>query len=322
MKYYFAPLEGVAGYIFRNAYVHHYGGADAYFTPFLSNPVLSSKERNDVLPENNAAAPLIPQILSNNAAYFLAIAATLKEFGYDKVNLNLGCPSGTVVSKKRGAGFLSVPEKLDGFLYEIYSHCELSVSLKTRIGMESLEEWDGLIKIFAKYPFDELIIHPRLRCELYGGKVHRESFKKALDFFCEECGISTDRLVFNGDICSREDFFDLKEEFPEISKVMIGRGALKNPEIFKLLKHEKASVTPLRNDGSRLSEFIAFHDELFNAYTGIMFGEKPVLFKMKELWSWFTDYAGLDLRELKKIRKAGSLTDYSLAVKSVLQAKL
>lgn len=96
------------------------------------------------LPENNAATPLIPQILANNSEYFLEIAKALKELGYSEVNLNLGCPSGTVVSKKRGAGFLSVPDSLDTFLGEIFEKCPLKISLKTRIGMEDISEYAGL----------------------------------------------------------------------------------------------------------------------------------------------------------------------------------
>ena len=307
MKLYFAPLEGVAGYIFRNAFVHHYGGADRYFTPFLSNPILSHKERNDVLPENNAASPLIPQILANNSEYFLEIAKTLKDLGYSEVNLNLGCPSGTVVSKKRGAGFLSVPDSLDTFLGEIFEKCPLKISLKTRIGMEDISEWPHLLEIFAKYPFSELIIHPRLRRELYGGSVHRDAFKTAFDYLVGKKDIEADKLVYNGDICSAEDFSSLTAEFPELTKVMIGRGALKNPEIFNIL-HGKGEI---KDPKEKLDTFYAYHDELFDSYRNIMYGEKPVLFKMKELWGWFSEYAGLEAKELKSIRKATNFTAYT-----------
>ena len=140
MKYYFAPMEGLSTYIFRNAWRSCYRGADKYFTPFLANPRLSRREIDEILPEHNESLCLIPQILTNRAEDFLSIAAQLADYGYDTVNLNLGCPSGTVTARKRGAGFLGVPDELDAFLDEIFSRCPMRISIKTRIGVENTDE--------------------------------------------------------------------------------------------------------------------------------------------------------------------------------------
>ena len=110
MKFYLAPMEGITTYIYRNALHHHYGGFDCYYTPFLSNKVLSTKELRDISPENNKDMNVVPQILTNRAETFIAIAERLQTCGYKEVNFNLGCPSRTVVAKKRGSGFLSVPD--------------------------------------------------------------------------------------------------------------------------------------------------------------------------------------------------------------------
>ena len=363
IKLYFAPMEGICGYIFRNAFVKYYGGADKYFTPFVTGPKLGYKEINDILPDNNLAAPLVPQILANNAEYFLAAANEIADYGYDEVNLNLGCPSGTVVSKKRGAGFLSVPDELDRFLDEIFNSAKVKISIKTRIGIDDLSEWDGLLKIFKKYPFYELIIHPRLRKELYGGTAHREAFIQAHNFINK-----SKTLVYNGDICTTDDFESVLKELPFTTHFMIGRGMLRNPEIFSQIRnnisfsvntctdirekyspaeminenhhHEHAEGTqdshatlqnnsfpkktddktaPLRSDAERLKVFLAFHNEICENYEKIMFGEKPVLFKMKELWNWWAEYCALDHKELKMIRKAGSLREYRSVVKQVIK---
>lgn len=103
MQFYMAPMEGLTGYIFRNAYQKHYGGIDRYFTPFITNRKLNHRELQDVVPEHNAGMDVVPQILTNRAKDFLCIARELEKFGYRTVNLNLGCPSGTVVAKNRGA---------------------------------------------------------------------------------------------------------------------------------------------------------------------------------------------------------------------------
>ena len=110
MNYDLAPMEGITTYIYRSTFEKYYGGINRYYTPFLASMHLSSREKNEVLPEHNKGMVLIPQILSNRADEFLEISKALQGYGYDTVNLNLGCPSGTVVSKHRGSGFLAVPD--------------------------------------------------------------------------------------------------------------------------------------------------------------------------------------------------------------------
>lgn len=165
IKYELAPMEGITGYVYRNAYVRYFGGADRYFTPFIASTGLNHKERNDVLLEHNEAfllgekrcrSPLpagiggqeekplprlVPQILTNRAEDFLVIADRLRQMGYTHVNLNLGCPSGTVVSRGRGSGFLKDPRQLELFLEEIYANCPLTISIKTRIGVTDAENF-------------------------------------------------------------------------------------------------------------------------------------------------------------------------------------
>lgn len=110
MKFYLAPLEGVTGYIFRNALDAYFPGTDRYFTPFIvpdQKHALRKKELRDILPENNQVKELVPQILTSDPVRFVETAKALAEYGYEEVNLNLGCPSGTVVAGGRGAGMLA-----------------------------------------------------------------------------------------------------------------------------------------------------------------------------------------------------------------------
>ncbi|ETJ32379.1 tRNA-dihydrouridine synthase, partial [human gut metagenome] len=71
---------------------------------------------------------VIPQILTNNSKYFIYTMNEMKNMGYDEVNLNLGCPSGTVVAKGRGSGFLAHKDELDRFLDAIFSKTEIKLS--------------------------------------------------------------------------------------------------------------------------------------------------------------------------------------------------
>lgn len=148
MKLYLAPMEGITTYIYRNAYNRYFGGIDKYFTPFIASRKLNRRELNEILPEHNEAIEVVPQILTNRADEFLQIARKIAGYGYRTVNLNLGCPSGTVTTRKRGAGFLSVPDELDNFLYEIYEKSPIHISIKTRIGVESVDEWEHLLAIY------------------------------------------------------------------------------------------------------------------------------------------------------------------------------
>ncbi len=307
MNYYLAPMEGITTYLFRNAFHRHFGGACKYFTPFLSNRGLSSRERNDVLPEHNTDIPLIPQILTNRSEEFLAVAKRLADYGYRTVNLNLGCPSPTVTSRKRGSGFLEDPEELDRFLDDIYTGCPLKISLKTRIGIADPAEWERLLSVYQKYPLEELIIHPRLQKEGYRGVPHYEAY-----------GMAEERLsvplCYNGDIVSAASRDMLLRKFPKVSAIMIGRGALKNPDLIRSLQ---AGCKPAPSRGEMLKKLRAFHDEILEGYCEIMSGDQPTLFKMKDLWTYLgTGFEPSDSSDklLKKIRKANRIADYRNAV--------
>lgn len=139
-------------------------------------PILS----NDILPENNEGMRLVPQILTNDAKGFLQTVEKLEDYGYEEVNLNLGCPSKTVVSKNRRSGFLAMPDELDRFLDEIYRGTQVRISIKTRIGKHSPDEFERLLKIYNQYPVEELIIHPRLQQDFYKNTPNLEVFAEAV----------------------------------------------------------------------------------------------------------------------------------------------
>ncbi|MCR5354767.1 MAG: tRNA-dihydrouridine synthase family protein, partial [Lachnospiraceae bacterium] len=232
MKLYLAPLEGVTSYILRNAIAHHYGGFDRYFTPFITSATMNHREREDVNVAHNADIDLVPQIMSNNVEEFLDIAASIAKRGYETVNLNLGCPSKTVVGKKRGSGFLSVPDELDAFLAEIYDRCPVNISIKTRLGMDDLSKWPEIVDIYKKYPMEELIIHPRIQREFYKGTPHIDEFIYA----CKQLQATQVPVCYNGDIVDINSYKNLLEVLREndlenVTSVMIGRGAMTLPMI-------------------------------------------------------------------------------------------
>lgn len=304
MKYYLAPMEGITGFIYRNSYEKFFGGIDKYFAPFVvpnSSKSLKTKELRDVLPENNKGINLVPQILTNDSDGFILTAKKLKDLGYNEINLNLGCPSGTVVGKKRGSGFLSHREELDKFLEEIFKIDDMKISIKTRLGMDKPEEFYELIKIYNKYPMEELIIHPRTRQDFYGNKPNLEVFKDAIS-------LSKNPVCYNGDIFTLEDHNKLIETFKEVDKIMLGRGILANPALMnEILNNEFMDKKVLKE----------FHDEIFSKYREVFNEDRNAMFRMKELWGYMIYMFSNNKKYAKKIKKAQKVVDYNQAVTSL-----
>lgn len=307
MKYYFAPMEGITGYLYRSAHHKYFPGIDKYFTPFISpnqNRKLSPKDVREILPENNEGLYLVPQILTNQAQYFIDTALEIKQMGYEEVNLNLGCPSGTVVAKKKGSGFLDDPDDLDEFLDEIFSKLDMKISVKTRIGICDPEEFDDLLAVYNKYQMEELIVHPRLQKDYYKNTPHLKQYEQAV---LE----SKNQLCYNGDIFTVGDFKNFTERFPQTEAVMLGRGLLTNPGLAGMIENPGIIMDKER--------FAGFHEEIYREYRGFLSGDKNVLFKMKELWYYLGQMFTEPEKYMKKIKKAKNLAEYEMTVNALLK---
>ncbi|MBO5487961.1 MAG: tRNA-dihydrouridine synthase family protein [Eubacterium sp.] len=301
MEFYLAPLEGLTTYVYRNAFAECFGGVNRYYTPFISptsNHNFKSREKRDVIPEHNVGMPVVPQILTNKADEFLYTAERLREYGYDEVNLNLGCPSGTVVPKGRGAGFLAKPEELLQFLHDIYEKCSLPISIKTRIGKDSKEEFPQILEIYNRFPVKELIIHPRIQKEMYKGKPDWDVFEMALEK-------SENPLCYNGDINTVEDYECFIDRFPKIDRIMIGRGLLANPGLIREIQGKPAGTC---------SELFTFEEKIRCGYKEVM-PDTPVLFKMKEIWSFMSRSLPDSDAVWKQIKKTKKLSDYENTIR-------
>lgn len=292
----FAPLEGITTHIYRNAHREMFGGCDEYYAPFVSpsdNEKIGRKGFRDILPENNPNIPLRVQVLTNNSVSFLKFADKIKEYGYSEINLNLGCPSGTVTGKGRGAGFLRDTERLDRFFSDVFKNANIKITVKTRIGFLSEGEMENLMKIYNKYPVAELIIHPRTREEFYKGTPHMDAFKKAYE-------TSKSPVAYNGNIFKREDFERITKEYPNLSSVMIGRGAIQNPAIFREIK-----------GGKRLStqELLLFSKKLEKCYEEKLDCNVFTVHKLKEVWLYMMENFPEETKILKAIKKATHTKD-------------
>ena len=306
VKYYMAPLESVTTWIYRQAHAKIYGRLDKYFIPFLEpheKRDFKTRELQEILPEHNENIYAVPQILTNRSEGFIKLAKALKDWGYEEVNLNLGCPSKTVVTKGKGSGFLAKPEELERFLTEIFDALsgEVKISVKTRIGKENPEEFPALLKLFNKYPMEELIIHPRVQKDGYGNVPRLELYELA-----EKQSVNP--LCYNGDLYTREQIRNFAERFPGTERLMFGRGFLRDPGL-------------LYNEGKDSKDFFekfwAFHDLVYEGYQERNMGDRNVLFKMKELWSYQVYQFSEPERLFKTFKKVQDCNEYEQMIRNL-----
>jgi tRNA-dihydrouridine synthase len=306
VKYYMAPLESVTTWIYRQAHAKIYGRLDKYFIPFLEpheKRDFKTRELQEILPEHNENIYAVPQILTNRSEGFIKLAKALKDWGYEEVNLNLGCPSKTVVTKGKGSGFLAKPEELERFLTEIFDALsgEVKISVKTRIGKEDPEEFPALLKLFNKYPMEELIIHPRVQKDGYGSVPRLELYELA-----EKQSVNP--LCYNGDLYTREQIRNFAERFPGTERLMFGRGFLRDPG---LLYNEGKDSKDI------FEKFWAFHDLVYEGYQERNMGDRNVLFKMKELWSYQVYQFSEPERLFKTFKKVQDCNEYEQMIRNL-----
>lgn len=305
-EYYAAPMEGLTGWCWRQVHAALFGPADRYYTPFLSpnaNFEFQTKELQEIAPENNRDLPVVPQILTNRAEYFIWAAKECQSRGYGEVNLNLGCPSGTVTGKNKGAGLLRESDLLRELLDGIFDALpNLKISVKTRIGWDDPAQWPALLDILNDYPIALLIVHPRLRTEFYKGAIHREVFA----WTQENTRLP---LCYNGDLFTPADV----AAAPALP-LMLGRGLQRDPSLLRRLRGgERATVAELR----------AYHDALCAAYRRDYSGDTPVLHRMRELWSYLSGGFRDTDAFLRAVRKARTLSAYDQAARAFFaQAQL
>ncbi len=299
-----APLQGVTTRVFRNAYAKRFGGVDYAIAPYLMSvptPDPRGDHFKELFPEYNARMPVVPQILSNDAAGFVATASALEALGYVEVNWNLGCPYPMVTRKRRGAGLLPHPDVVRAFLEEACGRIRLELSIKLRLGLADSAEILGLMPILNDYPLRSVILHPRVGAQLYEGSVD-------LDAFAAAASLSTRELAYNGDIVDEASYATIRARFPSVSEFMLGRGVVSDPFL-------PARIKGLGLPDDPKATIKAFHDDVYFSYRETLSGRTHALDKMKELWSYLGASFARSEDGLKEIRKAASFEAYEKAVR-------
>ena len=297
MRHYFAPLEGITDNIYRKIHHKYFPGVDRYYTPFISptsHRSFTPREQRELQQED---FPVVPQVLTKNADDFLWTAQKFADTGYREINLNLGCPSGTVTAKGKGSGALRDLSALTQFLDSIFAGSPIPISVKTRIGYENPDEFAALLEIYNRYPIAELTVHPRTRSAFYNGNVDMDSFSFAVEN-------AKNPLCFNGNLCSLEEITVLHSAYPSISAVMLGRGLVGDPGMFS-------------PGGTTAEKLEAYHDELLDTYSAAFGSSRNAMFRMKENWHYMICRFDGGEKQYKQLKKTTDINQYRAITKDI-----
>ena len=312
MNYYVAPMEGLTDRVWRQAHQKWFGWAGApakYYAPFLSPPenrVLIKKKMAELAPESNPGAPVVPQLLAKDGALAAWMVGQLRQLSYTEVNLNFGCPSGTVTAKGKGSGMLRDLDKLDAFLSALFAEAEGPLTVKTRLGVEKPEEFAAVLEVYNRYPIAELTIHPRVMRQQYRGIADREAFAKALP----ECRMP---VCYNGDLTTVEQLRALEADFPTVQSLMVGRGIIADPALFR---------QALGGPAATKEELRGYLDDLYHDYTALFGSAGCAISRMKGHWFYLIHRFEGSERLEKQLRKLREPWEYETVVNQIFTLPL
>lgn len=309
-------MQGLTEVLFRRVYNECFPGAIEWaVSPFLS---LTHNIENahggirqsllyDVLPERNIGSiPVVPQILGKEPEEFISLANRLYELGYGEVNWNIGCPVRRIAAKHRGSGILPYPREVQSILDAVVPNIKPSLSVKMRIGLKEKDEIMRLVPVLNEYPLGSVTIHPRLGRQGYGGRPDMETFGRVLPQLRHP-------VVYNGDIVTASDAARIRQLFPQISDIMIGRGVLYNPSL------------PLQIDSPHLrdTELVALNtrfilrllEEIIASYPS----DPQRTNKTKEYWAMLWKSLPISEMQARTVLREEKLTAVEKMIRSFLQ---
>ena len=300
MRYYYAPMEGLTDSIYRRLHHKYFGGIDRYYMPFISPTIhrtLTHKEDRELPMADSVDFCAIPQILTKIPEDFLWAAQVCADRGYTEVNLNVGCPSGTVVSKGKGSGMLRSPAELDAFLEAIFKESPLPISVKTRLGLENPEDFVSLLEVFNRYPIKELTIHPRVRKDFYKEPVREEWFRYAYEN-------SKNPLCYNGNLMTKNQADSVSVQYSGVDAVMIGRALIADPGMLC--------------GGTTAEALEGFLGELTEEYIREFGSARNAMFRLKENWGFLRHRFENSDKLWKQLRKTTDIHEYNAITAQIL----
>ena len=295
-----APLQGVTDNVWRMAQHEVFGGVDAYYAPFMrvERGEVRRKDLRDVQPERNAGITLIPQILACQPDHALMMVDALKEMGYSRVDINLGCPFPPIALHRKGSGMLAYPDLVEELFRALAAVEGVEYSVKMRIGWDSDDQWRDILPLMELIKPCHIAVHPRTGKQQYKGELDMEQFEALME-------ASSWPVVYNGGLHTVEDIDEINRRYPGLAAVMVGSGLAANPGMFC--------------PDAKPDDYRRFHDLLVDGYTDLLNGGEAQLVRhLQDIWQTFLP--DTDHKLFKAIRKSRTLDQYRNAAAVALAA--
>lgn len=307
-----APMQGLTEVLFRRVYEECFPGAIASaVSPFLSlthgNLNDAWDKIEDVLPENNVdSIPVTPQILGKEPDEFIALSNRLYDLGYKEINWNMGCPMRKVAAKHRGSGILPYPDEVRSILDKVIPGMKTSLSVKVRLGLKDKGDIFRLIPVLNDYPLTSVTVHPRLGRQQYNGHPDLETFGQVLPLLRHP-------VIYNGDIITAGDARRIKERFPQVSDLMVGRGVLYRPTLPLEIENPNLKID---NTTDANKKFIR---RLMEEIMLRMPTDESRIRKTKEYWCMLWKSLPITEMQAREVLHQEILTDVEKMICSLLQ---
>lgn len=292
-----APMQGVTNRILRRLFID-WVRPDVVFTEFVrvsrvDRKRISASDRLEIAPIGDV--PLVVQLIGYGAVELTEAAHLLVDAGVEHVNLNLGCPFGRTTSGLTGGNLLRSPENLPEILNGLRAAVPGSLSVKIRSGYDNPNQIFDLLPLFESVGIDFLILHPRTVVQKYSGQADHAISKKVIK--------STQLpVIANGDI-NTTAFGQQLQTDAKPAGLMLGRGAIADPLLFKRLRGDALSEPGLDERRQILGQLL---NGLLPGYSETFCGETQVLSKLKGVMTAMeVPELQEDIRRLKKIKKFG-----------------
>lgn len=232
-------MEAVTDVVFRHV-VAAAAPPDVYFTEFTNtNSYCSPKGQHSTrgrLTFTPDEQPIVAHIWGDNPEYFAQMARGMKERGFSGIDINMGCPAPNVAPKGSGSGLIRRPE-VAAAIIAAAKEGGLPVSVKTRLGYTSIDEWKPWLVHLLQQDIANLSIHLRTKKEMSKVPAHFELISE-IKQLRDEIAPQT-LLTINGDISDRAHGEELVRQYG-VDGVMIGRGVFHNPFAFETAPKEHA----------------------------------------------------------------------------------
>ena len=295
-----APMQDVTDLPFWKL-MAAYGNADVYYTEFFRVHAVSHLEKHILrsITENPTGRPIVAQMIGNDIPSLVRSARELQEYDIAAVDLNLGCPAPIVYRKCAGGGLLREPRRIDAILGALRDAVNVKFTVKTRLGFDSPEVFDELLRIFAKHSLDLLTVHGRTVKEMYHSEVH-------YDFIARAVAAMPCPVIANGNVHSAHS----AEEVLRITGahgLMIGRGAIRNPWLFRQIREQRQGEPLYLPCGREVLNYVRV---LYDAVCSPDVSESAQVQKMKK----YLNFIGLGVEPtgqfLHQIRRVSTKADF------------